>query len=75
MMSNRGNLQVPGMPCPVCGNFIPTTITELLTANLHCPHCGLVLMVNRTKCATAMKALAKVAEAQKTVEQTSKFNQ
>lgn len=73
-MMNRPNQQVPGMECPQCGRFIPTTIAELLTAGyLRCPHCLLQLNINREKSATALKALAKVDEAQQRVERTSKF--
>lgn len=75
MMNNRHTQQMPGMTCPQCGEFIPTTITELLTSgHLRCPYCLLVLTIDRGKSATALKALAKVEAAQKRVEKTSKFN-
>lgn len=74
MWNNRPAQQVPGMKCPQCGFFIPTTIAELLTAScLRCPHCLLQLNINRQNSAQAMKALAKVDEAQRRVESTSKF--
>lgn len=39
-----------GMTCPKCGRFIPTSITELLTqGHLRCPHCLLVIKINREK--------------------------
>ncbi len=75
MMNNKQAQQVPGMACPQCGKFIPTTITELLTSgHLRCPYCLLKLNIDRHKSATALKALAKVEAAQKRVESTSKFN-
>lgn len=74
MMSNQQAQQVPGMACPQCSKFIPTTITELLTSgHLRCPYCLLVLTIDRGKSATALKALAKVEAAQRRVESTSKF--
>ena len=74
-MNNKQAQQVPGMACPQCGKFIPTTITELLTSGyLRCPYCLLKLNIDRHKSATALKALAKVEAAQKRVESTSKFN-
>ena len=73
MMNNKQTQQVPGMACPQCGKFIPTTITELLTSGyLRCPYCLLKLDIDRHKSATALKALAKVEAAQKRVESTSK---
>lgn len=75
MMNNKQQQQVPGMTCPQCGKFIPTTITELLTSgHLRCSYCLLKLNIDRYKSATALKALAKVEAAQKRVEGTSKFN-
>ena len=74
MLNNRPAQQVPGMKCPQCGFFIPTTIAELLTAGyLRCPHCQLQLNIDRQKSAPAMKALAKVDEAQQRVDRTSKL--
>ena len=75
MMNNKQQQQVPGMTCPQCGKFIPTTITELLTSgHLRCSYCLLKLNIDRYKSATALKALANVEAAQKRVESTSKFN-
>ncbi len=74
-MNNQQPQQVPGMACPQCSKFIPTTITELLTSgHLRCPYCLLVLTIDRGKSATALKALAKVEAAQRKVESTSKFH-
>lgn len=75
MLNHSLKQQVPGMPCPNCGEFMPTTITELLTSgHLRCSKCLLVLYIDRYKSATALKVLAKVDAAQKRVESTSKFN-
>lgn len=42
--------QIPGINCPRCGKFIPTTITELLTqGHLRCPYCLTKLNIDREK--------------------------
>lgn len=42
--------QIPGLNCPRCGKFIPTTITELLTCgHLRCPYCLSILNIDRKK--------------------------
>lgn len=47
-VSGGKSSQVPGINCPCCGKFIPTTITELLTQGyLRCPYCLLVLNINK----------------------------
>ena len=75
MGNNQRQGQTPGMPCPQCGQFIPTTVTELLvSSSLYCPYCGLRLSIDRAKSMKAMHALAKVEAAQRRVEKTSKFN-
>ena len=57
--------QTPGMNCPRCKQFIPTTIQELLTsASLVCPHCGLILNINREESKRAMAILQDVNNAQ-----------
>lgn len=67
--------QVPGMKCPQCGAFIPTTISELLSAHgLKCPACGLELLINRDESQRAMKILKEVDEAQKKLDNASKVN-
>lgn len=75
-MENNGQAtRTPGMACPRCGNFIPTTIAELLTSPyLRCPHCLLQLNIDRQQSERALKALAKVENARRRVESTSKFN-
>lgn len=47
-VSGGTSTQIPGISCPRCGKFIPTTITELLTqGRLRCPYCLLVLNINQ----------------------------
>ena len=67
--------RIPGMPCPRCGNFIPTSINELLSANyLRCPTCQLQLNIDRHNSQRALNALEKVEEAQRLLDEKSKFN-
>ena len=66
---------VPGIQCPHCGNFIPTSIQQILFSNcLFCPSCGLKLNIDKRKSDKALKILAKVDEAQRRVEDTSHFS-
>ena len=61
--------QVPGMPCPVCKGFIPTTIQYIISHDsLSCPHCGLVITIDKTKSHKAIEAFRKVQEAQENIE-------
>ena len=67
--------QTPGMKGPQCGQFIPTSISELLSAQaLHCPYCGLTLTINREESKQAMEILKEVDDASKKLENASKFN-
>lgn len=46
----------PGINCPHCGKFIPTTITDILTqGRLRCPYCLRVLNVNKDSLDTALR--------------------
>lgn len=75
MENNRQEQRTPGMVCPRCGKFIPTTVGELLTSTyLRCPHCLLQLNIDRQQSAKALNALAKVENARQRVEKNSKFN-
>lgn len=66
---------VPGIRCPHCGNFIPTSIQQILFSScLFCPSCGLKLSIDKRKSDKALKILAKVDEAQRRVEDTSHFS-
>lgn len=67
--------RMPGIRCPHCGNFIPTSIQQILFSNcLFCPSCGLKLNIDKRKSDKALKILAKVDEAQRRVEDTSHFS-
>ena len=66
--------QTPGLKCPQCGQFIPTTISELLSAPaLVCPYCGLELSINRNESKQAMDILKEVDNATKNLEKASTF--
>ena len=68
----QASRQTPGMTCPKCGRFIPTSINELISAQcLWCPHCGLKLTIDRGRSQKAIDALKKVEEAQHNVTKTS----
>ena len=70
MSSQIHTQRMPGLQCPRCNNFIPTSIHELLAANyLRCPLCGL----QRQQSEKALKALAKVELAQRQVDEKSTF--
>ena len=72
MLNN--NQKQPGLNCPQCGTFIPTTIAELLSArSLRCPHCRLELTINRKESKRAMEILQKVDDAHKNLDNASKF--
>lgn len=74
MSSQIHTQRMPGLQCPRCNNFIPTSIHELLAANyLRCPLCGLLLNIDRQQSEKALKALAKVELAQKQVDEKSTF--
>ena len=61
--------QVPGMICPQCKNFIPTTIHAIINSKaIVCPHCHLRLNIDRTKSGKAIEALKKVQAAQDALE-------
>lgn len=65
----------PGLKCPACGAFIRTSIEELLTVrSLYCEVCHLELHLDRWASAKALSALQKVQEAQRKVQESSKFN-
>ena len=47
-VSGGKSTQIPGISCPRCGKFIPTTITELMTqGRLRCPYCLSILNIDR----------------------------
>lgn len=48
--------RTPGISCPVCGKFIPTSIFDLLNSDrIRCPYCLLKLKINRTSLETLKK--------------------
>lgn len=64
-----------GLKCPQCGEFINTSIFELITSRgLQCPSCHLQLTIDRTKSKPAIEALRKVKQAQDNLEKNSHFN-
>ena len=66
--------QKSGLKCPQCGNFIETSVSELLHAqSLRCSYCHLVLTINRQESKQAMEILKKVDDASKNLEKASSF--
>ena len=39
--------RTPGLDCPKCGVYFPTTIPDLLSGSIRCPYCGLTLYIDR----------------------------
>ncbi len=73
--NNTQPQQRTGLACPQCGEFIETTILQLLTSHaLVCPKCRLRLNIDKQKSKQAFNALRKVEAAQRNVEEKSKFN-
>lgn len=73
-MMNNNQQKTPGLNCPQCGAFIPTSIPELLySRGLHCMHCGLTLTINRNESKRAMEILKNVNDAQQNLNKASSF--
>ena len=71
---NSNQQKTPGLNCPKCGAFIPTSISELLSASgLRCPQCHLVLTINRHESKRAMEILMNVDEAQQNLKKATSF--
>ena len=71
---NSNQQKTPGLNCPKCGAFIPTSISELLSASgLRCPQCHLVLTINRHESKRAMEILKNVDEAQQNLKKATSF--
>lgn len=71
---NSNQQKTPGLNCPKCGAFIPTSISELLSASgLSCPQCHLVLTINRHESKRAMEILKNVDEAQQNLKKATSF--
>lgn len=57
--------QKPGIPCPTCGAFIHVSIEQLLVGQpLACSGCDTVLRMDKSRSASAMKALDALKHAQ-----------
>lgn len=66
--------RVPGLSCPVCDEYIPTSITVLLSGvGLSCSSCGLHLEIDKKQSEKALKALAGLNEAHEQAERSRKF--
>lgn len=75
MKQVQQNDREPGLGCPRCGTFIPTTITQLLTIrSLRCPRCLLELRLDRQASDEALDILKRVNTAQEKVQKASRFN-
>ena len=62
---NAANEKGAGFKCPDCDGWINITIYEIIKgAAIVCPHCGLVLTIDKTKSNSAIDALRKVQKAQ-----------
>ena len=55
--------RTPGLDCPKCGVYFPTTIPDLLSGSIRCPYCGLTLSIDRKASCHAMLALEKFQNA------------
>lgn len=66
--------RVSGMDCPACRMFIPISISQLLyDGGIMCPHCGLMMTINKSQSRQALEALKKVEDAAKRVRETESF--
>ena len=66
--------RIPGLRCPYCGNFIPTSIQQILfSKSLFCPTCRLKLNIDKKKSDKALKILEKVNAMQKKIEAESQI--
>lgn len=64
--SKEHQQRVPGIRCPHCGNFIPTSIQQILySKSLFCPTCGLKLDIDKRKSDKAVEMLKKFNDVQK----------
>lgn len=67
--TQHSSQHMPGIPCPNCGNFIPTSIQQILFSNsICCPICGLSININKRKSDKALETLKKIEDAQKKSE-------
>lgn len=69
--AEHSSQHMPGIPCPNCGNFIPTSIQQILfSKSLYCPTCGLRINIDKRKSDKALKTLEKIDKAQKKSEES-----
>lgn len=54
--------RTPGLDCPKCGVYFPTTIPDLLSGSIRCPYCGLTLYIDRKESGHAMHGPGKFPE-------------
>jgi len=67
--TQHSSQHMPGILCPNCGNFIPTSIQQILFSNsICCPICGLSININKRKSDKALEMLKKIENAQKKSE-------
>lgn len=63
-----------GMDCPVCRMFIPVSVSMLLhDGGIMCPHCGLMMTIDKSQSGKALDALRKVEDATRKVREAESF--
>lgn len=63
-MGEKKILRTNGVPCPVCGEFIVSTIEEISSGKeLVCPICGMKIKVTFEKSDKASEVLEKLKNA------------
>ncbi len=76
-LANGGQAQngtgAPGMKCPQCGAFIPTTVQQITTSScIVCPNCQIRLNIDKLPNRRAIDALKKAQAAQDAIEEKKK---
>jgi DNA-directed RNA polymerase subunit RPC12/RpoP len=75
MLNNQQNS--PGIRCPNpgCGNIISVSLQDLLfQKNIQCPHCLLILTMDREKSKDTIEAMATLNTAIQNAETAKKFD-
>lgn len=71
-MIDNGKRQA-GFNCPSCGQFITTSMEELVACpQITCHHCGLVLTIDKNRSGKAMELMNNVLEAKKRVDEVQR---
>lgn len=66
----QDNNRKAGFNCPQCGQFIPTSMEELVSCpQITCIHCGLVLTLDRNQSGKAIELMNNVLDAKKKVNE------